>query len=145
MLVRLLYTSRATDNAEPGSDSDTLHDIMQQARSGNPKQGITGILCHSHGLYMQVLEGGRDAINVLYAKILRDPRHTDVILLNYEEINERHYALWTMGLAKLDKVNPAILLRFSELAELNPHAMSGKNALALINDLMAAATNVRHS
>ncbi len=91
---------------------------------------------------MQVLEGGRGPVNALYAKILRDPRHQDVILLHYEEIVERRYAGWTMGQANLARVNPSTLLRFSDLPELNPHAISGKNSLAMIDELMATATIV---
>ena len=138
MLVRLLYASRATGKI----DCAAVQDIMQQSHSHNPHNGITGILCHSDKLYMQVLEGGRDVINALYAKILRDPRHADVTLLHYEEIGERHYAGWTMGQANLGKVNASTLLRFSALPEINPHAMSGKNSLALIDELMATATIV---
>ena len=141
MLVRLLYASRAPE----GAKCDVIQSIMQQSHANNPAQGITGILCHSEQVFMQVLEGGRDRVNALYAKILRDPRHTDVILLHYEEINERHYAGWTMGHANLAKVNPSILLRFSDLPGLNPHAMSGKNSLALIDDLMAAAAIIGRS
>ena len=141
MLVRLLYASRALDDAK----CDLIQSIMQQSHANNPAQGITGILCHSERTFMQVLEGGRDRVNALYAKILRDPRHTDVILLHYEEINERHYSGWTMGHANLAKVNPSILLRFSDLPGLNPHGMSGKNSLALIDDLMAAAAIIGRS
>jgi hypothetical protein len=138
MLVRLLYASHATGPV----NCALIQEIMQQSHVHNPQHGITGILCHSDKLYMQVLEGGRDAINALYAKILRDPRHTDVVLLHYEEICERHYAGWTMGQANLAKVNASTLLRFSVLPEINPHAMSGKNSLALIDELMATATIV---
>ncbi|RSZ56883.1 BLUF domain-containing protein [Massilia atriviolacea] len=140
MLVRLLYASRAIATPQP----DTIHDIMCQSHAHNPAQGITGILCHSEHVYMQVLEGGREAINALYAKIVCDPRHTDVVLLHYEEINERRYAGWTMGKANLARINPSTLLRFSDLPGLNPHAMSGKNSLALIDELMASASVVGH-
>lgn len=141
MLVRLLYASRALASAK----CDVIQSIMQQSHANNPQQGITGILCHTDQVFMQVLEGGRDKVNALYAKILHDPRHTEVILLHYEEINERRYAGWTMGHANLAKVNPSILLRFSDLPGLNPHDMSGKNLLALIDDLMAAAAIVGRS
>jgi hypothetical protein len=138
MLVRLLYASQST-GATPG---ESIHTIMQQSHAHNPRNGITGILCHSDKVYMQVLEGGREAINALYAKILRDPRHTDVVLLHYEEISERRYACWTMGQANLGKLNASTLLRFCEVPEINPHAMSGKHSLALIDELMATATIV---
>jgi hypothetical protein len=34
------------------------------------------------------------------------------------------------------------MLRFCDLPEIDPHAMSGKNSLALIDELMATATIV---
>ena len=88
MLVRLLYASRAVGKI----DCAAVQNIMHKSHAYNPHNGVTGILCHSDKVYMQVLEGGRDAINGLYAKILGDARHTDVVLLHYEEICERHYA-----------------------------------------------------
>ncbi|HEY0065553.1 MAG TPA: BLUF domain-containing protein [Telluria sp.] len=138
MLVRLLYASRPVGDTQ----NAVIHDIMQQSHVHNPHNGITGVLCFSDKVYMQVLEGGRDAINGLYAKILRDARHTDVVLLHYEEISERRFACWTMGQANLAKLNTSTLLRFCEVAEINPHAMSGKHSLALIDELMATATVV---
>ena len=138
MLVRLLYASRAVGD----SQNAVIHDIMQQSHAHNPGNGITGVLCYSDKVYMQVLEGGRAAINALYAKILRDARHTDVVLLHYEEIAERRFSCWTMGQANLGKLNTSTLLRFCEVPEINPHAMSGKHSLALIDELMATATVV---
>ncbi|WP_395005860.1 BLUF domain-containing protein [Undibacterium sp.] len=141
MLVRLLYASRAVN----GNLSEMVQSITQQSRDHNPQHGITGILCHSDQVFMQVLEGGREAINTLYSHILRDPRHTDVILLDYEEISQRRYSGWTMGQANLGKINPSILLKYSALPELNPHRMSGKMSLALIEELMATAAIVGRS
>ncbi|MBR7801515.1 BLUF domain-containing protein [Undibacterium fentianense] len=138
MLVRLLYASRAVD----GNLNETVQNIMQQSREHNPQHGITGILCHSDQVFMQVLEGGREAINTLYSHIVRDSRHQDVVLLHYEEISERRYSGWTMGQANLGKINPSILLKYSALPELNPHRMSGKMSLALIEELMASAAIV---
>ncbi|MFZ6773833.1 BLUF domain-containing protein [Undibacterium sp. SXout7W] len=138
MLVRLLYASRAVDE----KIADTVHSVMQQSRLHNPGNGITGVLCHTDTVFMQVLEGGRDAVNALYGHILRDTRHKDVILLDYEEIVERRYACWTMGQANMSRINPSILLKYSPLPELNPHKMSGKMLLALIDELMATASIV---
>jgi hypothetical protein len=138
MLVRLLYASRS----KPEHVQENLLTILNQARSHNPSNGITGVLCHSENVFMQVLEGGREAVNQLYSHILRDPRHYDVVLLDYEEIQERRYSGWTMGQANLNKINPSILLKYSALPELNPHAMSGKMSLALIEELIATAAIV---
>ncbi|WP_310390108.1 BLUF domain-containing protein, partial [Roseateles sp.] len=88
MLVRLMYASRA--NA-PMSDQE-LSLILKQSRAHNPAEGITGLLCYTDGIFMQVLEGGRDAIYARYKQILSDARHHAVILLSYEEIGEREFA-----------------------------------------------------
>ncbi|BBB69477.1 hypothetical protein UNDYM_5224 [Undibacterium sp. YM2] len=138
MLVRLLYASRVVDEKM----CDIVQSVVSQSRQHNPQHGITGVLCHSDQVFMQVLEGGREAVNTLYSHILRDERHTDVILLDYEEILERRYAGWTMGQANMSKINPSILLKYSPLPVLDPHRMSGKILLALIDELMATASIV---
>ena len=107
MLVRLLYASRAAVQL----DAEELGTILRQARQHNPAQGITGALCFSDGTFLQLIEGGRGAVNALFQRISRDPRHTDVLLLHYEEISERRFANWTMGQVQLSRVNPALLLK----------------------------------
>ena len=135
MLVRLLYASRATDPS-----CAAIEDILQQSRSVNPSQGITGILCYGGGVFLQALEGGRSAVNELYGHILRDARHREVVLLDYEEISERRFGGWTMGQVNMTKINTSILLKYAEKAELNPYSVSGKVSLALLEELMATAS-----
>jgi len=134
MLVRLLYASRATGGPE------TIEAILQQCRRNNPEHGITGILCHSGNLFMQVLEGGRTAVNELYTRIARDPRHQDVTLLHYEEIGERLFSGWTMGQVNLARVNPSTLLKYAERPELDPFTASGRASMALLQELIATAS-----
>ncbi len=68
---------------------------------------------------------------------MRDPRHEDVVLLDYEEITERRFANWRMGKVDLDCVNPSMLLRYLERPELDPFALSAKPALALLEELIS--------
>lgn len=141
MLVRLLYASRAANPA----DAAATDAILAQSRSHNPSCGITGILCYGGGIFLQALEGGRMAVNELYAHILKDPRHKDVILLSYEEISERSFGGWTMGLVNIAKLNTSILLKYSEKPELDPYGVSGKVSMALLEELMATASIVGRS
>ncbi|MEN9771006.1 MAG: hypothetical protein RLZZ180_2636 [Pseudomonadota bacterium] len=136
MLVRLIYASRAAD---PQSGEAT-EAILARSRSHNPACGITGILCHGGGVFLQALEGGRAPINELYGHILRDPRHKDVVLLNYQEISERSFGGWTMGHVNLAKLNASIVLKYCERPELDPYAISGSVALALLQELMVTAS-----
>ena len=135
MLVRLLYASRAIDPA-----SAAIDEILLQSRQGNPSSGITGILCYGGGIFLQAIEGGRNAVSELYSHIQRDPRHKDVVLLHYEEISERRFSGWTMGQVNMSKINSSILLKYAEKPELDPYSVSGKVSLALLEELMATAS-----
>ncbi len=134
MLVRLLYCSRAVDPSP-----EVIESILSQARQHNPVSGITGILCYGGGVFLQAIEGGRMQVSELFGLIQRDPRHKDVALLHFEEIFERRFGGWSMGQVNLSKINHSILLKYSEKAELDPYAVSGKVSLALLEDLMATA------
>ncbi|MFN9211699.1 MAG: BLUF domain-containing protein [Betaproteobacteria bacterium] len=135
MLVRLLYASRAAAAVTP----ETIESILAQSRAHNPALGITGILCHGGDVFMPVLEGGRGAVNTLYNTIVRDPRHAEVALLHYEEVPERRFAGWTMGQVNLARINPSLLLKYSEKPVLDPFAVSGRASMALLDELMATA------
>ncbi|MEY4882478.1 MAG: hypothetical protein RIS34_332 [Pseudomonadota bacterium] len=135
MLVRLLYASRALDTSP-----DAIDAILSQSRQSNPSCGITGILCYGGGIFLQAIEGGRMAVSELYGHIQKDARHKDVVLLHYEEIAERRFGGWTMGLVNMSKINTSILLKYAEKPELDPYAVSGKVSLALLEELMATAS-----
>ncbi len=135
MLVRLMYASRAV----PAVDQEELFAILKKSKGNNAKSGVTGALCFSEGVFLQVLEGGRNAVNQLYNRIASDARHTDVVLLHYAEIDERRFSGWSMGQVNMSRLNPALMLKYSECARLDPYAVSGKVSLALFEELVATA------
>ena len=140
MLVRLLYASRAVDNTQPAVQA-----ILDSARRHNQDSGVTGVLVYGGGVFMQAIEGGCQAVSDLYGTISRDPRHKDVALLHYEEIVERRFGSWTMGLVDVSRVNASVLLKYSERAVLDPYAVSGKVSMALLEELIATASILSHT
>jgi hypothetical protein len=136
MLVRLLYVSKAV-NDDANSHTEA---ILASSRSHNVSNGITGILCYGGGIFLQVIEGGRAQVNELYNALVQDKRHTDVVLLHYEEITQRRFSGWTMGQVNLAKLNTSIVLKYSEKPELDPYGVSGSMSLALLEELMATAS-----
>jgi hypothetical protein len=136
MLVRLLYVSRS---AKPISAAD-VDSLLSQCRKNNPNSGITGVLCFSEQYYLQVLEGGRKAVSELYNHIIKDPRHSEVTTLHYEEVTERLYGSWTMGKVNLERLNPALVLKYSEKPVLDPYTVSGKVSMALLAELVSTAS-----
>ena len=136
MLVRLMYASRALPNVT----QEDLTAILRKSKANNPQSGITGVLCFSQGIFLQVIEGGRGAVNKLYNQVVADPRHTDVELMIYEEIGERRFAGWAMGQGNMARLNPALMLKYSETATLDPYSVSGKVSMALFEELVATAS-----
>jgi hypothetical protein len=133
-----MYASRAADSV----DQEALLAILRKSKAENTANGITGVLCFSGGIFLQLLEGGRQQVNALYNRIAADKRHRDVVLLSYEEIGERRFAGWSMGQVNLSRLNPSLLLKYSETAVLDPYAVSGKVSMALFEELVATASIV---
>jgi len=138
MLVRLMYASRAAATV----DVEALATILRQSKENNLLAGVTGVLCFCSNarVFLQVLEGGRGAVSAVYNRIAQDPRHGEVVLLSYEEIGERSFASWSMGQVNMSRLNPALVLKYSENAVLDPYAVSGHASLALFNELVATAS-----
>lgn len=139
MLVRCLYASRPVSSFN-GLD---LARILEQSRKNNPSIGVTGLLCVSEDLFIQVLEGGRDEVCELFNAIARDTRHENVRLLSYEEIMERQFGSWTMGQVSIAKLNSGLVLKYFKRMAIDPFDSSGKATLALLGELVAtgAITN----
>ena len=138
MLVRLVYASQAKKDI----DQQTIGDILKNAKESNLEYGITGVLCAYLGddRFLQVIEGSRAEVNQLYSNILGDKRHQRVTLLDYAEISVRQFASWRMGGVDLAKVNVSSMLRYSEKPKLDPLALTGASALALLHDLVSSAS-----
>jgi hypothetical protein len=138
MLVRCLYASRISSPLP----AHALDEILDQSRRNNAKRGITGLLCHTNDGFVQVLEGGRDAIAGLLAALFRDTRHNNMTPLLFEEVDERSFGIWTMGRVDLDAVNPALLLKYSETAALQPFRTSGRATMSLLLELISSGAIV---
>jgi hypothetical protein len=141
MLVRCLYASRTATTLTAAA----LDEILGQSHRNNPRRGITGLLCHTSDVFVQVLEGGRDEVCELYNAIVRDTRHSHVRLLAYEEIAERCFGNWTMGQVDAKSVNPSLLLKYSKTADLDPFAITGEATMALLMELVATGSITRRT
>ena len=104
MLIRLTYASTATD----GVDLNKFKRILLQAQTNNQRRDLIGMLAFNSKIFLQALEGSHDQVNELYAKLIRDLRHNTVTVLGYKEIEERHWANWSMGFAAPNADNRAL-------------------------------------
>jgi hypothetical protein len=135
MLVRLLYVSQPTG---PITTTVTTS-ILEKSNAYNQKENITGVLCQGSNLYIQVLEGERSKVNVLYARIMADRHHRNIELLSMEEITHRQFGQWSMALVYLSKDDPMVKMAHPEF---DPYSASAKDAISILDELLQTGTPI---
>ena len=91
-MYRLIYKSRSSQPI----DWDFVHELVGTSESKNEERGITGVLLATRTHFLQVLEGDFDAVNRLYLRIARDPRHDEVQLVAFGCVESRLFGGWSM-------------------------------------------------
>jgi hypothetical protein len=89
----VLYRSRAT-HAPTAAD---LQVLLEQSRTYNAHQQLTGLLLYSDEQFVQLVEGPEAGVRALYARIRADPRHTQVVTLSDGPSPHRWFADWHMA------------------------------------------------
>jgi hypothetical protein len=92
-LYFVLYRSKAT---KPLNEA-TIIDIVAKSMRNNPRDGLTGFLHTEDNHFLQFLEGPRDPLMRKIAKIRKDRRHMNFIILADGEIDERFFPEWGIG------------------------------------------------
>jgi len=96
-MIRVTYISQ---EASPLS-ADALLGLLSECHRNNTARGLTGMLLFGNGTFLQSLEGEREVVEALMAKIARDPRHTGMKILRQDAIEERQYVDWSMGFERV--------------------------------------------
>jgi hypothetical protein len=90
---QLLYVSRTSRGLVPA----TLNGILAVSRTNNALLGITGLLIHIDGGFLQILEGEERIVRELYMRICTDRRHSEVRMLLDRGVAARAFTGWSMG------------------------------------------------
>ena len=121
LLHNAVYCSRVS----AGIDDAAVAKIIEISRRKNPEQGITGLLVFGSGIFFQWLEGPKDNVTELMARITTDNRHEQVVhLAAGDEVRERMFPNWDMELVTGDDIRDV-------LTDALDNAREPKNADAL--------------
>lgn len=114
---QLTYQSKAVSSL----DENDLNAILESATKNNAIHNITGCLVYYKGNFVQILEGTRDEVYIIYNKIIEDNRHASIDLLWECEAEQRFFKDWNMGFYRpssedetLFKTNYQLLSSLSE-------------------------------
>lgn len=97
-LIRVFYVSAVVGQL---SDVD-VQSILGASQMRNRRLDVTGMIAQSDGHFAQVLEGRREAVAEVMARVRRDGRHEDIRILLEESISQRQFERWAMGLIRRD-------------------------------------------
>ena len=86
-MIQLIYVSASTGRLT----DDEIANFLATNRRRNKQRGITGIVVHHQGSFLQVLEGEGQMVSNLFETIRQDPRHAAVTLLSRKSITHREF------------------------------------------------------
>ena len=101
--LSIVYSSIAT---VPFSEVD-LALLLSVSRMNNAAKGITGLLLHRDGQFMQALEGPIGAVRSTLRTIGNDARHREIWTLDEEYITDRRFGSWSTGYRPLTETDLA--------------------------------------
>jgi hypothetical protein len=111
-LYCVLY--RSTARAEFNAALD-LPGLTRRAQEHNAQHHITGMLLFTRGVFVQYVEGPRDAVLSLMTRISFDTRHSKCETLASHALARRHYGAWSMESFDLRETPASSVVRLENL------------------------------
>lgn len=104
-MLRLIYTSKISRDI----DSKGVQEIISSARNYNKRAAVTGVLLSNFDCFFQVLEGPDILVKLLFEKIRRDPRHSEVKLVAESQVGGRLFSQWNMSYLMVSEKNDSLI------------------------------------
>lgn len=139
-LTQIVYISRSTfvpAEATNGIEPNVAR-ILMKSRTNNKNNGLVGVLYFGDGCFFQCLEGDEKAVDTLYAKLLEDPRHTDLKLLSRKMITKLSFPDWAMKYVPLESQMMS-LLQIKGYKKFDPYAFDSEMTESVLRLLHAAS------
>ena len=93
MTYQMIYSSQAT----AAMSIADLEAILVDARTGNERRKVTGVLVYVDGVFLQILEGDEQVLRSLMRSITSDSRHTGVKVFYEAEVDSPTFTSWRMA------------------------------------------------
>ncbi|GJL60631.1 MAG: hypothetical protein NPIRA03_34880 [Nitrospirales bacterium] len=128
-LYQIIYASAATRPIE----EEELVGMLKHAREKNKQLGITGMLLHCDGSFIQALEGPKDQVMNMLGLIRKDSRHSRIAVLFEGPIHNRSFSQWSMGFNRPSREKLARSEGYTPYLDLgdDPQAIQNYSSVAL--------------
>jgi Sensors of blue-light using FAD len=115
---------------------DDLEALANNAAQLNRQDRITGMMMHAEGVFVGLIEGSREAVNLLWSRLLRDPNHQGILqLYRHNNVSSRSCANW--GLRHVDSDMIRAVLHEVKAEVLQNTETASSSAIERINGLLS--------
>jgi hypothetical protein len=136
MLFRLSYYSTNLIKRSADPQRSELRKLVLSAGTNNSKRGVTGGLMFNREYFGQVLEGRRSVVSELFCKIVQDPRHRSIVLVEASVAERRLFPHWSMGLAHKTETAEKLNSKFGLLGGFDPSSMDANSFLQYVFEMV---------
>lgn len=117
---QLIYASKVNCDLS----TEAAAKLFKIAAQRNNDHEISGFVVYDGVYFLQLIEGSVENLNRLYENIISDDRHTDILLLGVDFIEERDFESWHMGFIDSDEVIKDYLYKTTKEKKFLPHQFS---------------------
>ncbi len=130
-LCRLVYFSERNMSV-----SLDINQLIATCHKNNSKTTLTGMLHYNGNYFIQVIEGSRADVSFTYHRIAQDPRHQNILLIACNDVRERSFPGWSMGLHEgMNDRTKQIFLRYFASDRVDPSQVNVESLLDVLQDL----------
>lgn len=133
-LFRLVYYSRNAIKSLGSPVKQEIKSILESAKRNNPSLGITGGLVFNEAYFAQILEGDRKAVTSVFCKLAADARHSDLVIMSAEPIENRAFQRWSMAYAGHSEEIDLLYIKYGIALGFNPAKMTSGNLLGFVRE-----------
>ena len=128
-LYQIIYASAVTRPIE----EDELVGMLKRTREKNKRLGITGMLLHCDGSFIQAIEGPKAQVMDLINVIRKDLRHNRIAVLFEGPIKSRSFSKWSMGFNRPSQEELATIEGYTPYLEVgdDPQAIQNYSSVAI--------------
>lgn len=135
-LSRLVFYSLVSLD---GSNANAFGEVRSALKAGtvhNEKEGITGGLIFNQTYFSQVMEGDRQAISDTFFRIAKNPKHKNIVILDFQPISERTFESWHVGFAGKSELAKKLYIKYGTTSRFDPSKMTASALVSFISELV---------
>ncbi|WP_323762109.1 BLUF domain-containing protein [Maricaulis sp.] len=136
MLHRMVLAARSTIDTGPGALNGAFGSVLACCMRSSVAEGLTGGLVVEDGWFLEVLEGGFDALCAYRDRAFEDDRLDDLQVLEVVPVLQREYETWAIAASKAGTAQPGLIRAVSDKLS-GPFAVSQHVRRVLMRGVLA--------